>query len=352
MGRWAEVYFTSPPDRREDAVLDLLRELEAEGPVSEDLSSPAILREARRPSDPAISMTPFPEAEPVNLARCHACGHANPSTHTFCGMCGAQLEHESVGVASETPLPAPEARPETRFTSPVPQSQADELSLFRSLSAHSLEEEPSPRPYRLYIGAVLAIIILALGYVAWRSGQTQSSHEAPPPPPVTQADSGTPAASPSSSSQPSNAQPATPPAPAKAEEQPSSPAKKAAPDTAAAADVPKNPVAAKAPQSQAGGLPDAQALASNGGAELAMAQRYLTATSGRARDSAEGAKWLWKSIAKHNTEATLLLADLYLKGDGVSKNCDQARVLLDSAARKGSSAAGERLRNLQAFGCQ
>jgi TPR repeat protein len=83
-----------------------------------------------------------------------------------------------------------------------------------------------------------------------------------------------------------------------------------------------------------------------------MAQRYLTATSGRARDSAEGAKWLWKSIAKHNTEATLLLADLYLKGDGVSKNCDQARVLLDSAARKGSSAAGERLRNLQAFGCQ
>jgi TPR repeat protein len=41
-----------------------------------------------------------------------------------------------------------------------------------------------------------------------------------------------------------------------------------------------------------------------------------------------------------------------LKGDGVSKNCDQARVLLDSAARQGMAGAGERLRNLQAFGCQ
>ena len=38
-----------------------------------------------------------------------------------------------------------------------------------------------------------------------------------------------------------------------------------------------------------------------------------------------------------------MLADLYLKGDGVSKNCDQARVLLDSAARKGVSGAGERI---------
>ena len=83
-----------------------------------------------------------------------------------------------------------------------------------------------------------------------------------------------------------------------------------------------------------------------------MAQRYLTGMNGQARDHAEAAKWLWKSIAKHNAEATLLLADLYLKGDGVSKSCDQARLLLDSAARKGSTAAGQRLRNLQAFGCQ
>jgi hypothetical protein len=30
MGRWAEVYFTAPPEKREEAVLELLRELQGE----------------------------------------------------------------------------------------------------------------------------------------------------------------------------------------------------------------------------------------------------------------------------------------------------------------------------------
>jgi TPR repeat protein len=92
-------------------------------------------------------------------------------------------------------------------------------------------------------------------------------------------------------------------------------------------------------------------LAGNGGEELAMAQRYLNGTAGQGRDSAEAAKWLWKAIAKHNGEAMLLLSELYLKGDGVAKNCDQARVLLDAAAIREVKGAAERLRNLQAFGC-
>ena len=69
------------------------------------------------------------------------------------------------------------------------------------------------------------------------------------------------------------------------------------------------------------------------------------------RNSVEAAKWLWKAMAKHNGSASVLLADLYLKGDGVPKNCDQARILLDSAALRGTKDAGERLRHLQAFGC-
>ena len=83
-----------------------------------------------------------------------------------------------------------------------------------------------------------------------------------------------------------------------------------------------------------------------------MAQRYLNGTDGQTRDTAQAAKWLWKSVAKHNGAATILLADLFLKGDGVSKNCEQARLLLDAAASRGLVGAGERLRNLQAFGCQ
>ena len=83
-----------------------------------------------------------------------------------------------------------------------------------------------------------------------------------------------------------------------------------------------------------------------------MAQHYLDGTNAHAHDNGEAAKWLWKAIAKHNGPAMVALADLYLKGNGVSKNCDQARVLLDSAALRGVAGAGQRLRNLQAFGCQ
>ena len=97
--------------------------------------------------------------------------------------------------------------------------------------------------------------------------------------------------------------------------------------------------------------PPAESLAGNGAEELAMAQRYLHGANGEPRNSAEAAKWLWKAMGKHNGSASVLLADLYLKGDGVPKNCDQARILLDSAALRGTKDAGERLRHLQAFGC-
>ncbi len=88
-----------------------------------------------------------------------------------------------------------------------------------------------------------------------------------------------------------------------------------------------------------------------------MAQQYLNGSnlngsSGQERNRAEGAKWLWKAVSKHNAEATLLLADLYLRGEGVGKSCDQAHILLDAAARQGIKGAGDKLRHLQAFGCQ
>ena len=82
-----------------------------------------------------------------------------------------------------------------------------------------------------------------------------------------------------------------------------------------------------------------------------MAQSYLTGKQGQ-RNSSEAAKWLWKAVAKENSAATVLLSDLYLRGDGVPKNCDQARLLLDAGARKGAAGAAQRIRNLQAFGCQ
>jgi TPR repeat protein len=227
------------------------------------------------------------------------------------------------------------------------------------------EPEPSP-PYRYYVGAVLAIVILVLGYMAWRGTQAgQNSHEVSAPPPAAASDTA--------------AEPAPTPAPAKTAAEP--PAQAPASDTSAhaapATDAPKNPPetnpsrdqvsestpsSAAASPSRAAAQPKipaqhppspaaAQPAAGNGGEELDIAERYLNGAVGQRRDTSEAAKWLWKSVAKHNGQATVLLSDLYLKGQGVPKNCDQARVLLYSAARKGVAGAGERLRNLPAFGC-
>ena len=96
----------------------------------------------------------------------------------------------------------------------------------------------------------------------------------------------------------------------------------------------------------------ARSARGNGSEELTIAVTYLNGAHGKAQDSAEAAKWLWRSVAKQNSRAALVLSDLYLRGSGVAKNCDQARLLLGAAARRGVAGAAERLRNLPAFGCQ
>jgi predicted nucleic acid-binding Zn ribbon protein len=301
------------------------------------------------------------------VIRCHACGRENPASHRFCGVCGATLEADgdSQSEGSEEDLEAGssnrerqdreqkrrEYQPEAFETSI---SNPDELSLFRSFrpKATSSEDdwgnEPSHRR-RIYIGMVLAVIIGGLGYMAWRKAQSSSQNSPAPAPPSVASNQPAAAAAPTRPTE--SGSEATKPAVTNhsAKAQPEKP-KSAEPSTALPGTRNEKPKAAQVPPAPEQSA--APAAVDNGSEELAVAQRYLGDSSGRGRDSAEAAKWLWKSIAKHNSQATILLADLYLKGDGVSKNCDQARVLLDSAARKGIAAAGERLRNLQAFGCQ
>jgi TPR repeat protein len=51
-------------------------------------------------------------------------------------------------------------------------------------------------------------------------------------------------------------------------------------------------------------------------------------------------------------EAELTLAELYIRGEGVPKNCGQARVLLSAAAKKGNQTASEELAQLVRNGCR
>jgi len=60
---------------------------------------------------------------------------------------------------------------------------------------------------------------------------------------------------------------------------------------------------------------------------------------------------LWAAVQQGNSRAEVALADLYLRGDGVPKNCDQARVLLIAAAQKHNAEAVKRLQQLNEQGC-
>jgi PilZ domain len=92
------------------------------------------------------------------------------------------------------------------------------------------------------------------------------------------------------------------------------------------------------------------ALEEPGQAEFAEAQRILGRKKG-SRDITRAMKLLWVAVQKGNSAAGLTLSDLYLRGQVVAKNCAQVRVLLTTAAKKGSAEAKTRLEQLSGEGC-
>jgi Sel1 repeat-containing protein len=69
-----------------------------------------------------------------------------------------------------------------------------------------------------------------------------------------------------------------------------------------------------------------------------------------ASDAAAAAAWLWKATAKGNPDAPVQLADMYIKGDGVPRSCEQAVVLLKTAAEKENGRARNRLASMYSTG--
>jgi hypothetical protein len=395
MGRWAEVYFTSPPEKREEAVLNLLRELEenATGQPSNSATQREVLQ-ADSPFEerPPQNFTPAEQARGMKqeFVPCQSCGTKNPPDQKFCGQCGLLLPGEPVGSGSarpNRPSQAPqlnelasfssvesahdrssyestqtfveaESEAETRFAYDNPR----ELPWLREVVAPKLmpEYEPVPYRYRIYVGAALAVLIAALVYIAWRGTQVPSgnSHALPQaapgatkqPPAQTQTSPSPVAASPAKSgSQNDKANVAVPPDKKATDHQASHATARMDNTTGIKNASDLAPASTNVPAERAD---TAASLQDNGARELAVAEGYLKGGQGKTRDSTQAAKWLWQAVRKQNAPATLILSDLYLRGDGVPKSCDQGRLLLDAAARKGAPGAGERIRNLQAFGCQ
>jgi len=61
---------------------------------------------------------------------------------------------------------------------------------------------------------------------------------------------------------------------------------------------------------------------------------------------------LWKAVKRGSVSAEVTLANLYLAGEEVPKNCEQAHMLLSAASMKGSKAADDDLRSGYAERCE
>src|SRR5579884_2613599 len=101
MGRWAEVYFTAAPERREEAVIELLRQLEAENPSRALAASTPDTAQIRQAEESIRALESAHQEDLEKQSRnCEQCGHVNPPGHQFCGMCGVLLRNARANGAS------------------------------------------------------------------------------------------------------------------------------------------------------------------------------------------------------------------------------------------------------------
>ena len=332
LGRWAQVYFSSPPGRREQAVSKLLEEIKRE--ASGGLP-------AHHPDRPY-----FARATEFDDVVCPACQRKNPPRNKFCAGCGEVL-NPMLSDSRENPPRAPIQGP---AEAPTAKSESDVQWLRdRALGSLDASDAPKQRGSRYLVGA-LVIALAGFAYLQWAPSlpirMTFPGRTAAPQVSV-------PAAQPpaESSSQAEIKRPpeTISPAPKGSEVQ----------DTLATAEVHNRRSVASGLQSAVQRSPLFDVTISRrpldagegGAADLRLAQRYLGGSMG-VRDSSEAAKLLWKAVRQQNLTAAVLLSDLYVRGDGVPKSCDQARLLLMAGAKRGAPQAAQQLRSLESHGCQ
>lgn len=133
---------------------------------------------------------------------------------------------------------------------------------------------------------------------------------------------------------------------------PPSPSKPAAPlpvNTAATAGKPETPASlSKKPEPAKAKPPDAITPAS--GADASLSSGSFELRKGvQAGATAEGRTWLWHAMAKDG-EAPVVLADMYAQGNGVTKNCEQAVLLLKAASKNANPHGRSKLGFMYATG--
>src|SRR6476620_3049783 len=143
LGRWAQVYFTNPPERREQAVVDLLRELE-KGQVA----APSAVGDRRTENDRSL---------------CPVCQRESEPGQKFCGVCGAPLAVPSEAGKHDRAFLG--NNPITGFAPPIsPEGDAEWL---REKAFASFETDHPKRQVGKYLIAIVVVAVAGLSYLGW-----------------------------------------------------------------------------------------------------------------------------------------------------------------------------------------
>jgi hypothetical protein len=111
--------------------------------------------------------------------------------------------------------------------------------------------------------------------------------------------------------------------------------------------TPSSPATNKAPAQK-----PASELESEPGEQEYLQAQDLLKSGDREGGFHEAVRLLWIAVEKGNSKAEVSLAELYRRGEGVTRNCDQTRILLTAAARKGNADAQRRLDKFLREGCE
>lgn len=118
--------------------------------------------------------------------------------------------------------------------------------------------------------------------------------------------------------------------------------------------APPSPVTSDAPPAEAHPAPEVATARSSSGSGQDEYQRamQILKTPSRKAELPEAVNLLWLAVRKNHIGAEITLAELFHQGRGVAKSCDQTRILLSAAARKGSPDAKKRLQDFQREICR
>jgi hypothetical protein len=311
--------------------------------------------ERKTPAGPLVAGAKLAPAVPIK--------RETPFLSTRSVLFGASPEARETQVPAERPAAQ---SPVGRETVVVPQSRPFvpplEESLEEAWERAKLTSPPdSPQLSRAAAGSIialaLAVILGALAYnfrqeiggIFIQLGQSISGENRPVTPAPRQETKPDP-----TTSEQSN-QTTSEPAASEPQNSPAESGNAANPSVGSAVLNPAANRAAPQAKGKAGAAPSASgevpADAATGQAEFAAARDILRG-SNRQRDLSRAVELLWASVKKSHVPAEVTLADLYRRGDGVEKNCDQARVLLLAASKKGSLDGREMLEKILAQGCE